>query len=136
MQGGRPRGAALFAHFRSVPALEALAAGARVRVAVAGVADHDVVQGAVFSVAVEHAVGNFTADRVVDFFHSGPPPASSMPRRPPRYTPFCPAKGGGHAALCRACAPSARFADRRLTFARDWCTMKGRKQNMRARCCS
>lgn len=33
-----------------------------------------------------------------------------MPRRPPRYTPFCPAKGGGPAALCRACAPSARFA--------------------------
>lgn len=47
-----------------------LAAGALFCIAVAGIANDDSVERAVLSFAIEHAVGNFATDRLIDFTHN------------------------------------------------------------------
>lgn len=52
---------------------EIFAAGAAFGVAVAGIADDDLVKRAIFAFTVEEAIGNFTADGMIHFLHGTPP---------------------------------------------------------------
>ena len=56
--------------YENLSALIAFAASAFFRIAIASIANNDFVERAIFSVAVEHAVGHFAADRVVDLVHN------------------------------------------------------------------